>query len=115
MIEYPHQSNGGLGLVVVGGHVYRGSDLRQMRGRYIFGDWSRGFSAPDGTLFTAAPRSSGMWPMQELIVTTSANGRLNHFLLGFGQGNDGEVYVLTSDRANPSGTTGRVYRIAPPD
>jgi glucose/arabinose dehydrogenase len=115
VIEYPHLSNGGLGLVVVGGHVYRGSDVRHMRGRYIFGDWSRAFATPDGTLFTAAPRSSGMWPMQELIVTTTANGRLNHFLLGFGQDNDGEVYVLTTDLAGPSGTTGRVYRIAPPD
>jgi glucose/arabinose dehydrogenase len=115
VIEYPHLSNGGLGLVVVGGYVYRGGAVRQLRGRYIFGDWSRGFATPDGTLFAAAPRGSGMWPMQELIVSTSPNGRLNHFLLGFGQDADGEVYVLTTDMAGPSGTTGRVYRIARPE
>jgi glucose/arabinose dehydrogenase len=113
VIEYAHLSNGGLGLVVVGGYVYRGSMVRQLRGRYIFGDWSRGFATPDGTLFAAAPRRSGMWPMQELLVSRKAGSRLNHYLLGFGQDADGEVYVLTTDMAGPSGTTGRVYRIAP--
>ena len=115
VIEYAHLSNAGLGLVVVGGYVYRGSDLRQLRGRYLFGDWSRGFGTPDGTLFAAAPRSTGMWPMQELTVAGSANGRLNHYLLGFGQDAEGEVYVLTTDMAGPTGTTGRVWRIAPAD
>jgi hypothetical protein len=115
VIEYAHLSNGGPGLAVVGGYVYRGSAVRQLRGRYVFGDWSRAFATPDGTLFAAAPRGSGMWPMQELVVTTSANGRLNHFLLGFGQDADGEVYVLTTDMPGPSGATGRVYRIAPAD
>lgn len=115
VIEYAHLSNGGLGLVVVGGYVYRGSAVRKLRGRYIFGDWSRGFATPDGTLFAAAPRSSGMWPMQELIVAGSANGRLGHYLLGFGQDADGEVYVLTTGMAGPTGTTGRVWRLAQPD
>ncbi|HEX2077465.1 MAG TPA: PQQ-dependent sugar dehydrogenase [Longimicrobium sp.] len=112
VIEYAHLSNGGLGLVVVGGYVYRGDNVRQLRGRYIFGDWSRAFATPDGTLFTAAPRSSGMWPMQELIVSNNASGRLGHYLLGFGQDADGEVYVLTTNNAGPTGSTGRVYRIA---
>lgn len=114
VIEYAHLSNGGLGLVVVGGYVYRGDALRQLRGRYVFGDWSRGFAQPDGTLFVAAPRATGLWPMQELRVSTSASGRLGHYLLGFGQDADGEVYVLTTNNAGPNGTTGRVYRLAPP-
>jgi glucose/arabinose dehydrogenase len=115
VIEYAHLSNGGLGLVVVGGYVYRGSALRHLRGRYVFGDWSKAFGTPDGTLFVASPRGTGMWPMQELNVSTSANGRLNHFLLGFGQDEDGEVYVLTTNSAGPTGTAGRVYRLALPD
>jgi glucose/arabinose dehydrogenase len=114
VIEYANAANGGLGVVVVGGVVYRGSDLRQLRGRYVFGDWSRGFAAPDGTLLVAAPRGSGLWSMQELNVTTNANGRLNHYLLGIGQDADGEVYVLTTNNAGPTGTTGRVYRLAQP-
>ena len=113
VIEYAHQSNNGLGLVVVGGHVYRGGDLRHLRGRYIFGDWSRGFATPDGTLFVASPRTTGLWEMQELRVASNGSGRLGHFLLGFGQDSDGEVYVLTTNMTGPSGTTGRVYRIVP--
>jgi hypothetical protein len=95
--------------------AYRGTALRQLRGRYVFGDWSKAFGTPDGTLFVASPTGAGLWPMQELNVSTSTNGRLNHFLLGFGQDEDGEVYVLTTDRAGPTGTTGRVYRLALPD
>lgn len=115
VIEYAHLSNGGPGLAVVGGYVYRGGAVPQLFGRYVFGDWSRAFATPDGSLFAAAPRLSGMWPMQELVVSTRPGGRLNHFLLGFGQDTYGEVYVLTSDRAGPSGTTGRVYRLARAD
>ena len=115
VIEYAHLSNGGLGLVVVGGYVYRGSALRQLRGRYVFGDWSKAFATPDGSLFVASPRASGLWPMQELTVTNNTGGRLGHYLLGFGQDADGEVYVLTTNLAGPSGTTGRVYRLAPAD
>ena len=34
-----------------------------------------------------------------------------HFLLGFGQDLDGEIYVLTSDTGAPTGRTGRVYKL----
>jgi glucose/arabinose dehydrogenase len=115
VIEYAHLSNGGLGLVVVGGYVYRGSAVRQLRGRYLFGDWSRAFGTPDGTLLTAAPRGSGAWPMQELSIAGRPGGRLGHFLLGFGQDRSGEVYVLTTDMTGPAGATGRVYRIVRAD
>jgi glucose/arabinose dehydrogenase len=114
VIEYPHLRNGGPGLVVVGGHVYRGAALPRLRGRYVFGDWSRDFARGDGTLFVAAPRSSGLWPVQELTITNTADGRLGHYLLGFGQDLAGEVYVLVTDRAGPAGATGRVYRLGRP-
>ena len=115
IIEYPNGNRpDGIGLVVVGGHVYRGSDLSQFRGRYIFGDWSRSFTEPDGSLFVAKPRKKGLWKMQQLRVTSSPNGRLGHFVLGFGQDNAGEMYVLTTDNTGPNGSTGKVFRIAPP-
>ena len=62
VIEYQNEHNpegGGLGHVVVGGHVYRGAELRQFSGDYIFGDWSREEEEPDGSLFVAKPRSAG--------------------------------------------------------
>jgi hypothetical protein len=88
---------------VVGGHVYRGSALPQFRGRYVFGDWSRSFGQPNGSLFVAKARKRGLWQMQELRVATSPTGRLNARLLGFGQDAAGELYALTTDNTGPSG------------
>jgi glucose/arabinose dehydrogenase len=116
VIEYANAGNpvGGLGLVVVGGHVYRGGDLPQLRGRYVFGDWSRSFATPDGTLLVATPRKNGLWPIQELQVQGAPGGRLGDFVLGFGRDLLGEIYVLTSDSVGPSGSTGKIYRLVRP-
>jgi glucose/arabinose dehydrogenase len=115
IIEYANQRQpGGLGTTVVGGHVYRGRDLPQFHGRYIFGDWSRSFGAADGSLFVATERKKGLWRMQELLIAGNPDGRLGHYLLGFGQAPDGEVYVLTSDTVGPSGDNGKVYKLARP-
>jgi hypothetical protein len=46
----------------VGGHVYREGVLSQFSGRYVFGDWSREFEEPDGSLFVAMPRKRGCGP-----------------------------------------------------
>lgn len=121
VIEYPnaHNPEGGGhaavgGHVVVGGHVYRGRDLRQFSGDYIFGDYSREEEEPDGSLFVAEPRRTGLWALEQLEVAQRPGARLRHYVLGFGQDHAGEMYVLTSDSGGPSGTTGRVYRLVRP-
>ena len=116
VIQYSNANNpvGGIGLVVVGGHVYRGRELPQLRGRYIFGDWSRSFTRPDGTLLAAQSRNKGLWRIQGIRIDQRRGGRLGHFILGFGRDSRGEVYVLTSDSVGPSGSTGKVYRLVSP-
>jgi glucose/arabinose dehydrogenase len=115
VIEYANAAQpGGLGVVVVGGNVYRGTAVPQLRGRYVFGDWSRSFTSPDGSLFVAMPRSTGPWTMQQLRVTGTPDGRLGHYVMGFGQDLAGEVYVLAKDETGPTGDTGKVYRIVRP-
>jgi glucose/arabinose dehydrogenase len=114
IIEYPQARLGGPGVAVVGGHVYRGSALPQFRGRYVFGDWSRSFGQPNGSLFVAKSRKRGLWEMQELRVATSPTGRLNARLLGFGQDAAGELYALTTNNTGPTGTTGRVLKLVRP-
>jgi len=52
--------------------------------------------------------------LQQLRVATSPSGRLDAFVLGFGQDPAGEMYVLTSERPGPSGTTGRVFKLVRP-
>jgi glucose/arabinose dehydrogenase len=103
---------GGLGIVVIGGYVYRGTGVGQLGGRYIFGDFSRSFGTPDGSVFMARPRD-GLWVIRELRFP-ARGGRLGHYVLGFGQDAEGEVYIMTTDMAGPSGTTGRVYQIVQP-
>jgi glucose/arabinose dehydrogenase len=115
IIEYAnHHQPGGLGATVIGGHVYRGTALPQFSGRYVFGDWSREFEEPDGSLFVATPRKTGLWSMRQLQVATSPTGRLGHYLLGFGQDPAGEMYALTTDQTGPAGTTGKVFRLVRP-
>jgi glucose/arabinose dehydrogenase len=115
VIEYAnHHQPGGLGATVIGGHVYRGQGLPQLAGRYVFGDWSREFEEPDGTLFVASPRMKGLWSMQELRVANRPSGRIDHYVLGFGQDSSGEVYVLVTSQTGPTGTTGKVFKLIRP-
>jgi glucose/arabinose dehydrogenase len=115
VIEYANIAQpGGIGLVVVGGFVYRSSTLPQLRGRYVFGDWSTSFGNPDGTLLVAKSRRKGLSQIQELRVATSPTGRLDHFLLGFGQDAEGDVYVLGTLQSGPTGATGKVWKLVRP-
>jgi len=117
VIEYANQRNpfeDGIGTVVVGGFVYRGRDVPQLFGRYVFADWSTSFVVPDGTLLLAKPRKNDLWKIEEIGVFNSDNGRINHFILGFGQDLSGEIYVVTSDMTGPTGSTGKVYKISKP-
>ncbi len=115
VIEYLNSNQeGGLGLVVVGGVVYRGASIEAFDGRYIFGDWSHGHGGADGQLFLAEPVEEGRWPFQPLHVVNRPDGELGHFVLAIEQDGSGEAYVLTTDSGGPDGESGRVYRIVSP-
>jgi glucose/arabinose dehydrogenase len=51
-----------------------------------------------------------LWEMEELVVS----GGFEYFVRMFGQGPDGEVYVLANQRGVPSGDTGAVFELVPP-
>ena len=96
--EYPHTDGN---ISVTGGYVYYGSDVPDLYGTYIYADYGSGriFGLKyDGSSVTAGPfvlvENSGITPT------------------GFGQGVDGEVYVLdyfgkiyVLRPATPGGTT----------
>jgi glucose/arabinose dehydrogenase len=118
IIEYPHvRQPDGIGQAVIGGYIYRGEALPDLQGRFIFGDWSTSFNQGRGVLLVASPPEAEgeMWEIQELEVAGFPGRELGHFLLSFGQDADNELYVLTSDNSGPTGNTGRVYRIVPPE
>ena len=96
----------GVGNVSVGGYVYRGTDASKLNNKYIFGVLSQDPSSADGAIF-AADRSGSDWSYDKIEFDNMKSG-LGMFVLGFGQDNAGEVYVLTSGTTAGSG---QVYKI----
>jgi glucose/arabinose dehydrogenase len=113
IVDYPHvdPAGGPMGISAIGGFVYRGSAVPELQRRYIFGDFSRGFFVGDGSLFAATEQFGGLWSLTELVIADRPDGRIGRFVLGFGEDDAGEIYLLTSDNLGPLGSTGRVFRI----
>ena len=103
--QYDHDD----GLSVIGGHMYYGAQIPELRALYVFGDFSRGFRDPDGRLFTADLFTG---EIQELLIGNDSQN-LNLFVKGLGLDNDGEIYVLASSALGPYGNTGLVLKIVP--
>lgn len=99
--EYDHDE----GIAVVGGFVYRGDQIPNLRGRYVFGDF-----------FHPATSSGRLFYLQDKreIRELQLAGRetLDRSLLGFGQDAGGELYVLANSTGTPFGDTGVVLRMA---
>lgn len=78
--EYDHSQ----GNAIMGGFVYRGDAIPGLRGIYLYGDFS-------GRLWGLF--DDGMGGFSEELLLTFSNQ-----LFGFGQGRDGEVYLLQKDK-----------------
>jgi glucose/arabinose dehydrogenase len=76
---------------VVGGFVYRGTDVPELEDKYVFGDYCAGELV---ALTPRAGRAADPLPISEDIVTN---------LVAFGEDADGELYALSLD--------GPVYRL----
>ncbi len=118
------------GRAVIGGFVYRGGSVPELRGRYVFGDFSRVFdfatgNFSEGRLFflTTPERSPGRGPRDLVrefqLFDASCTVRLPKLdgptglsVLGFGEDAAGEIYLLANATGTPFGQTGVVRRIA---
>lgn len=111
VIEMNNVNNpaGGITVTIIGGYVYRGQDVPALAGQYIFGSFSKDFE-PTGEIFTSNPTGSGLWDFEELEFKSTA-GDIGYFLKGFGQDQDGEIYVTVSEMLGPQGNTGKIYRL----
>lgn len=106
---------GGLGLVVVGGHLYQG-DLPELQNRYVFAAFAQKMDTPSGIIMAAQPQplgTPGLWPFEPLRFDRAPDGVLPHYVQGFGEDEAGALYVLTKDVLGPTGDTGRVLRFGP--
>ena len=101
VIEYPHSGDGVSGISVIGGNVYRGTEVPSLVGRYVFGDWGA-----NGRLFVATPSGDdGLWEASVVQVTP---GDALQRLLAFGRDENGELYVLGTGADG-----GGLHRIVP--
>ena len=113
VLEYKNctaQPEGCSGISVTGGYVYRGGNA-DWDGKYIFGDWSKGFAAMDGQIFFGTEADDGTWSM-DVANVTNMDGN-TPYILSFAQDAAGEVYALTSVTTGPNGTMDTIYRIKP--
>ncbi|MEZ4437175.1 MAG: PQQ-dependent sugar dehydrogenase, partial [bacterium] len=85
-----------LGESVTGGYVYRGPSLPELWGAYVFGDYTSG-------RIWALRQNPGGEPDVQVIAETRRQ------ITSFGEGPDGELYVVTFDDG-----VGRLERAAPP-
>ena len=104
--QYDHDD----GSSIIGGFLYHGSAVPDLAGKYVFGDFSLGFAQPAGRLFYA---DLGKGLIQELVIGDPERP-LGLYLKGFGQDNEGEIYVLASSALGPAGTQGVVLKIVQP-
>lgn len=107
--EYDHDE----GTAVIGGYVYRGTDVADMTGRYVYGDYSRFFSQPSGRLFYLDDTTIREMKLagKEIGGNIIEADALDMQLLGMGEDANGEIYVLGNDTGRTTGTTGTVFRI----
>jgi glucose/arabinose dehydrogenase len=117
IVEYSHPESGfspEIGITVIGGFVYRGSESPGLVGSYLFGDFAQAFFAPSGTLlFIDDP--SGPSPAIEQFQIGFDDRPYGLFLKGFGEDEDGEVYACGSIALAPTGNTGVCQRIVAED
>ena len=107
--QYDHADSAGGAIVrqaIIGGFVYRGNRIRDLRGQYVFGDYAgRAAQVPRGHLFTLG-RNNRI----ENLVPTNANP-IDQAILGFGQDTQGELYVLANSTGTLLGKTGVVMKL----
>lgn len=111
IIAYTHE--GDLS-AIIGGMVYEGNNLLELIGGYVFGDWGRG----NGRLFVAFPPNFGLgsWKITEIQIQAPGNESGIGQLLGIGQDENGELYMLTkAPGIGASGDSGAIYKIVPTD
>ena len=122
-----------LGVVFVGGGIYNGTTLPDLRDATSSATGAT--TSPPGmpTLLAATPpegwdpsavpdsaenltpENIAMWRLERLNVNGTPAGTVEAFLLGFGVDESSEIYVLTTDDGGPdaSNMTGRVWKLAP--
>jgi hypothetical protein len=90
--------------------LYRGKALPELANGYVFGDWGKG----RGHLFVAYPPTLGLGSWKKMEIEVSGNPSEIGQLLGIGQDENAELYLLTrAPGVGATGNSGSIYKIVP--
>jgi len=101
-------------IAIIGGHVYRGDHINELRGKYIFGSYTQRPGVIAGELFMAEPTAASRWSFEEISLASSPND-IGALIKGFGEDSKGEIYVTTSQNFGPVGNTGKIFKLVRAD
>ncbi len=111
--EYDHRDPGDkfeTRVAIVGGYVYRGHNIEDLRGHYLFGDYSGEVGTPaNGHIFLFGGSNHNV---EDVKIVGREKG-LGLAVLGFGQDSKGELYLLANGTGTLNGKTGQVLRFGP--
>ncbi|XP_007070199.1 hedgehog-interacting protein isoform X1 [Chelonia mydas] len=106
LLEFKPFSSGPL----VGGFVYRGCQSERLYGSYVFGDRNGNFLTLQQSPVTK------QWQEKPLCLGNSGScrGFFSGHILGFGEDELGEVYILSSSKSMTQSHNGKLYKIVDP-
>ncbi|KYK22077.1 hypothetical protein AYK21_00235 [Thermoplasmatales archaeon SG8-52-2] len=109
-LEKPiHEYSHNVGRSIIGGYVYRGIQSPSLSGKYVFGDWSTGFVLPRGKLYYLDEIEPDIWKRFEFKLDNDKP--LKRFILGLGEDENNEIYVLTTRTPGSILKSGEVWKI----
>lgn len=98
--EYGHKT----GISITGGYVYRGKNIRELEGKYIFADWKGGLFYLENI--------NGKWIMKNLNILGKSGNNSQVDINSFGEDEECEIYLLTQKTTGRLMTNGEVYLIS---
>ncbi|KAM9732982.1 HHIP-like protein 1 [Menidia menidia] len=111
IFAYPHK----LGKSVTGGYIYRGCQMPNLNGLYIFGDFM------SGRLMSLKENAEGEWKYTEICMGTDQTCRFPklinsyyRYIISFAEDEAGELYFLATGAPSATARAGVIYKIVDP-
>uniref|UniRef100_A0A4W5P190 Si:ch211-136a13.1 n=1 Tax=Hucho hucho TaxID=62062 RepID=A0A4W5P190_9TELE len=112
IFAYPHK----LGKSVTGGYIYRGCQMPNLNGLYIFGDFMSG-----RLMSLKENQSTGKWEYKEICMGKGQTCRFPKlinsyykYIISFSEDEAGELYFLATGAPSASARAGVIYKIVDP-
>ncbi len=99
----------GFGRASLGGHIYRGTEIPWLVGRFVQGDFALNFF--NGQLLVAKEKPGGqLWTLRRAFAFDPVDPVKSGFMKSIGQDAAGELYAITGN-FTPTGLQGRIFKI----